>query len=156
MESKEIIVQFLHEFQGSILVVSHDRELLNNVTERTLEMSEGKLTSYLGNYNYYKEKKELLDALAQEKSRHVENVKPVQKKKTPGLSKSKLRDEIEKLEARIEELEVQIEQLNEALTQPGACYSELAKELEASNLALDETMEKWQEKSELLEEAMNQ
>mgnify|MGYP001782756789 CR=1 FL=1 len=57
MESKEIIVHFLKAFEGAILVVSHDREVLNGVTERTLEMEGGTLTAYLGNYSYYKEKK---------------------------------------------------------------------------------------------------
>lgn len=157
MESKEITVHFLKEFQGSILVVSHDRELLNEVTTRTLEMADGSLTSYLGNYAYYKEKKELLAALAQEKEEKKivpEKVSP--KKRASGLSKSKLRSEIEKLETMIAELEDKIDALNDALTQPGARYSEIARELEESNTALDETMEKWQEKSELLEEALGQ
>lgn len=159
MESKEIIVHFLKEFQGSILVVSHDREVLNGVTERTLEMADGSLTSYLGNYSYYKEKKELLNALAQEqqkKAQTVTSVKEVSRKRTSGLSKSKLRSEIEKLEAKIEDLEETIDGLNEALTQPGARYSEIARELDEANAALEETMEIWQEKSELLEEALSQ
>lgn len=157
MESKEIIVHFLQEFQGSILVVSHDREVLNGVTERTLEMADGTLTSYLGNYSYYKEKKELLNALAQEQAKKAEPTKPTApKKRSSGLSKSKLRNEIEKLEAQIEALETKIDELNDALIKPGARYSEIAKELDESNAALDETMEQWQEKSELLEEALSQ
>ena len=155
MESKEIIVHFLQEFKGSILVVSHDRELLNNVTERTLEMADGSLTSYLGNYNYYKEKKELLLALAQENKQQKESQKATPKRKSSGISKSKLRDEIANLEKRIEELEIKIEQLNEELTQPGACYSEIAKNLEDANNKLETTMDMWQEKSELLEEVLN-
>ncbi len=155
MESKEIIVHFLQEFKGSILVVSHDRELLNNVTERTLEMADGSLTSYLGNYNYYKEKKELLLALAQENKQQKESQKATPKRKSSGISKSKLRDEIANLEKRIEELEIKIEQLNEELTQPSACYSEIAKNLEDANNELETTMDTWQEKSELLEEVLN-
>lgn len=155
MESKEIIVHFLQEFKGSILVVSHDRELLNNVTERTLEMADGSLTSYLGNYNYYKEKKELLLALAQENKQQKESQKATPKRKSSGISKSKLRDEIANLEKCIEELEIKIEQLNEELTQPGACYSEIAKNLEDANNELETTMDMWQEKSELLEEVLN-
>ncbi len=157
MESKEIIVGFLKAFQGSILVVSHDRELLNEVTDRTLEMADGTLTAYLGNYNYYKEKKALQEAMAAEQQAAIiQKTKETPKKKTSGLSKSKLRSEIEKLEARIEELEEKIDALNEALTQPGARYSEIAQDLDESNAALEETMEAWQEKSELLEEALSQ
>lgn len=155
MESKEIIVHFLKEFQGSILVVSHDRELLNEVTTRTLEMADGSLTSYLGNYSYFKEKKELLATLAEESAENKTVAeKPALKKRSTGLSKSKLRSEIERLEANIADLEKKIETLNAALTQPGAHYSEIAKELDESNDALEATMETWQEKSELLEEAL--
>lgn len=160
MESKEIIVHFLKEFQGSILVVSHDRELLNEVTERTLEMENGQLTVYLGNYTYYKEKKELLAALAEEQKKANEQAPAAQKaapkKRTASVSKSKLRNEIETLEERIAELEEKIDALNSALTEPGARYSEIAQELDESNAALEETMEAWQEKSELLEEVLSQ
>lgn len=155
MESKEIIVHFLKEFQGSILVVSHDRELLNEVTTRTLEMADRSLASYLGNYSYFKEKKELLATLAEESAENKTVAeKPALKKRSTGLSKSKLRSEIERLEANIADLEKKIETLNAALTQPGAHYSEIAKELDESNDALEATMETWQEKSELLEEAL--
>ncbi len=159
MESKEIIVHFLKAFEGAILVVSHDREVLNGVTERTLEMEGGTLTAYLGNYSYYKEKKELLQALAQEQAAQAQKAvaAPVAapKKRTPSVSKSKLRTEIERLEQRIEELEEKIDALNDALTQPGARYSEIARELDEANADLEETMETWQEKSELLEEAQS-
>ena len=159
MESKEIIVHFLKAFEGAILVVSHDREVLNGVTERTLEMEGGTLTAYLGNYSYYKEKKELLQALAQEQAAQAQKAAaaPVAapKKRPPSVSKSKLRTEIERLEQRIEELEEKIDALNDALTQPGARYSEIARELDEANADLEETMETGQEKSELLEEAQS-
>ena len=155
MESKEIIISFLKSFQGSILVVSHDRELLNEVTERTIEMANSSLTSYLGNYSYYKEKKELLETLAKEKESIQPEKKASPKKKTSTVSKSKLKNDIEKLENRIMELEEEIDALNEALTQPGAKYSELAENLKNSNASLEATMNEWQEKSELLEEVMS-
>ena len=159
MESKEIIVHFLKAFEGAILVVSHDREVLNGVTERTLEMEGGTLTAYLGNYSYYKEKKELLQALAQEQAAQAQKSAAAPaaapKQRTPSVSKSKLRTEIERLEQKIEELEEKIDALNDALTQPGARYSEIARELDEANAALEETMEIWQEKSELLEEAQS-
>lgn len=155
MESKEIIISFLKSFQGSILVVSHDRELLNEVTERTIEMAHNSLTSYLGNYSYYKEKKELLETLAKEKENIQPEKKASPKKKTSTVSKSKLKNDIEKLENRIMALEEEIDALNEALTQPGAKYSELAENLKISNAALEDIMNEWQEKSELLEEVMS-
>ena len=155
MESKEIIVSFLTAFKGSILVVSHDREILNEVTDRTIEMVDGSLTSYLGNYSYYKEKKELLETLAKEKETAVIQKKQATKKKTTTVSKSKLKNEIDKLESLIMELEEKIDQLNNDLTSDGADYAKIAEELKESNSLLEETMTDWQEKSELLEEVLS-
>ena len=155
MESKEIIVSFLAAFKGSILVVSHDREILNEVTDRTIEMSDGTLTSYLGNYSYYKEKKELLETLAKEKETAVVQTKQPVKKKATTVSKSKLKNEIDKLETLIMELEEKIDQLNADLTSDGADYAKIAEELKENNSLLDETMTNWQEKSELLEEVLS-
>lgn len=155
MESKEIVISFLQEFQGAILVVSHDRELLNSVCDRTMEMTSEGLTSYLGNYQYYKEKKELLLLLSQkEEEKKIEAKAPQPKKKKTSLSKSKLKVEVEKLEKKIMELEATIEELNDSLNKPGINYSDLARNLDESNQALEDVMLEWQEKSELLEEAM--
>ena len=155
MESKEIVISFLQEFQGAILVVSHDRELLNSVCDRTMEMTSEGLTSYLGNYQYYKEKKELLLLLSQkEEEKKIEAKAPQPKKKKTSLSKSKLKVEVEKLEEKIMELEATIEELNDSLNKPGINYSDLARNLDESNQALEDVMLEWQEKSELLEEAM--
>lgn len=157
MESKEIIISFLEDFQGAVLVVSHDRELLNSVCDRTMEMSPDGLTSYLGNYSYYKEKKALLEVLAQEKAQAAvkEEKKEAPKKKKTSLSKSKLKTEVEALENKIVELEEKIDALNEALNSTGVNYSELARDLDQSNQDLEDVMNEWQEKSELLEEAMS-
>lgn len=153
MESKEIIVHFLKEFKGSILAVSHDRELLNSVVTRTLEMADGRLTAYLGNYAYYKEKKALLEALKVSESQPAaQKTQPEKKAKKPAVSKSKLREEIAQLEEKIAALEEEIDALNAALNAPGADYQKLSTDLDLANETLEETMNTWQEKSELLEE----
>ncbi|MDO4281794.1 MAG: ABC-F family ATP-binding cassette domain-containing protein [Peptococcaceae bacterium] len=153
MESKEIIVHFLKEFKGSILAVSHDRELLNSVVTRTLEMADGQLTAYLGNYAYYKEKKDLLEAInASDSQPAAKKTQPEKKAKKTAVSKSKLRDEIAQLEEKIAALEEEIDALNAALNAPGADYQKLSTDLDLANETLEETMNTWQEKSELLEE----
>jgi ATP-binding cassette subfamily F protein 3 len=156
IDSKDIVIQFLKEFSGSIFVVSHDRELLNEVTTRTLELAEKHITSYPGNYAYYKDKKAMLAELA------AAEKKPIEKKSTPatpkrkgsGISKSKLKDKIAKLEADIEQTEDQIDKLKADLSSPDANYSAIAEELEKQEAHLETTMEEWQEASEQLEEVM--
>ena len=73
--------------------------------DRTMEMTSEGLTSYLGNYQYYKEKKELLLLLSQkEEEKKIEAKAPQPKKKKNSLSKSKLKVEVEKLEGSIKQI----------------------------------------------------
>ena len=67
ISSKEIVEDFLNEFPGTVLMVSHDRYLLDAVCTRTLELENQQVTSYLGNYTYYKQKKAELARIAREK-----------------------------------------------------------------------------------------
>lgn len=150
--SKELVISFLDEFSGAILVVSHDRQLLNKVTTRTLEFTSEGITEYLGNYAYYSEKKTLQLLLDNEekKEKQFSQLKP--KKKTTTISRSKLKNEIEKLEQELSVLEKTIEGLNEQLSMADVDYATIAEQLEKNNQALDIKLEQWQEKSEILEE----
>lgn len=76
--------QAIQAFGGTSLVVSHDRYFLDKITTRIVEMEHGKLTEYLGNYSYYKEKK--LDLEAFEKDRNGEETveeEPAEEKTAP-------------------------------------------------------------------------
>lgn len=56
IDSREELEDFLKEFKGTLLFVFHDRYFINNIASRVIELSEGSLISYGGNYEYYKEK----------------------------------------------------------------------------------------------------
>lgn len=56
IDSREELETFLKEFDGTLFFVSHDRYFINNIANRVVELSEGCLTSYDGNYEYYKQK----------------------------------------------------------------------------------------------------
>ena len=105
ISSKEIVEDFLNEFPGTVLMVSHDRYLLDAVCTRTLELENQQVTSYLGNYTYYKQKKAELARIAREKEE--EQLAKQQAKKTkadpqkPKINKAKLKKEIEELEEQI-------------------------------------------------------
>lgn len=58
----------IQAFGGTCLIVSHDRYFLDKVADRILELDHGRLTEYLGNYSYYKEKKKDLEAFEKDRS----------------------------------------------------------------------------------------
>ena len=62
MASKEILENAINNYTGTVLYVSHDRYFINQTANRILELTNTKLINYLGNYDYYEEKKEELTA----------------------------------------------------------------------------------------------
>jgi len=62
MASKEILENVLNHYTGTILYVSHDRYFINKTADRILDLTNGKVLNYLGNYDYYLEKKEAVEA----------------------------------------------------------------------------------------------
>lgn len=119
ISSKEIVEDFLNEFPGTVLMVSHDRYLLDAVCTRTLELENQQVTSYLGNYTYYKQKKAELARIAREKEE--EQLAKQQAKKTkadpqkPKINKAKLKKEIEELELAIAEAEEEMTAVSEQM-----------------------------------------
>lgn len=152
--SKKLVIDFLKEFSGAILVVSHDRQLLNEVSSRTLEFTENGIMSYLGNYDYYLEKKLQENLLKSEEKKQKIISSIVPKRKSTTVSKSKLKNEIEKIEEKLDALEYSIAELNKKLQLSDVDYSDLAAQIEDANKELNYELELWQEKSELLEELL--
>ena len=119
ISSKEIVEDFLNEFPGTVLMVSHDRYLLDAVCTRTLELENQQVTSYLGNYTYYKQKKAELARIAREKEE--EQLAKQRAKKTkadpqkPKINKAKLKKEIEELELAIAEAEEEMTAVSEQM-----------------------------------------
>lgn len=104
--AKEVIEDFLGDFPGTILVVSHDRYFLDNVVDRVLEMADGQLTDYPGNYSYYRfKKKEAQTAEVKER----ENTKQTNSRlANPEKEKEKA---LKKITRQLQESEKQLEEL---------------------------------------------
>ena len=154
--SKEIVEDILIDFPGTLLIVSHDRYFLDRVTERTLELEEGRLKDYLGNYSYYRAKKLQLERDDKEQIK-ADKKKTVAKIEKPKINKSKLREEIKTLELDIEELEKRIEVLNSQLADPETYQDEekskdLVNEYRVAENDLPKLYEKWEELVKILEE----
>jgi ATP-binding cassette subfamily F protein 3 len=157
VSSQEVVENFLEDFPGTIFLVSHDRFLLDRVTLRTLELEHGKLHNYLGNYSYYKEKKEELLRLKETEKRN-EAKKTVVVKEKPKINKSKLRDEITFLEEEISKAEEYKEALSAELADPMTYQDEeKSKEKIAEFKRIEEELpklyQKWEELCILLEQA---
>ena len=155
--TREIMESAIEAFGGTCLVVSHDRYFLDKVTTRIVEMEHGKLTEYLGNYSYYKEKKKDLEEF--EKDRQGEEVpeKEVEKKDTPIPVKNHQvkeevsqgdKDKLNHVEMEIGRLEATLKMYSAQMGMNPDNYSQLAEEYEETKKKLDGLYEKWDELAE--------
>jgi len=131
ISSQEAVEGFLSDFPGTLLTVSHDRFLLDKITQRTLELEKGTLHNYLGSYSYYKEKKEKLQRLKDEEQNQKAKV-TVKVQEKPKINKSKLRDEIKALEEKIQTLEEYKETLSGELADPNTYQDEEKSKLKVT------------------------
>ena len=156
IDSKEVLENALIDFDGTLLFVSHDRYFINRVATHVLELSENGSTLYLGDYDYYVDKKaELatskeveLEAINQEKESSSLNDYQVQKETQKELRK--LMKQIEKLETEIEELETQAQDISEQMLTSNDAYElmQLQAELDKISQRQEEAMLEWEELSE--------
>ncbi|WLR54944.1 ABC-F family ATP-binding cassette domain-containing protein [Mesobacillus subterraneus] len=161
LDSKEVLENALIDYPGTILFVSHDRYFINRIATKVLELDRGGSTEYLGDYDYYVEKKleqEELKALAEQAAKAsgsaVDNSKQdktsyQQDKEAKKLERQRKR-RMEEVEARIEQLELEVAEYEELLCDPEIFQDhekagEINSKIEATKETLDELMEEWTE-----------
>ena len=160
IDSKEVLENALIDFDGTLLFVSHDRYFINRVATQVLELSEEGSTLYLGDYDYYLEKKAELEALsaAQAEDMPVSSTEEVtsndyhlQKQNQKELRKITRR--IEQLEAEMEELDQKIQDITETMhsTNDAADLVQLQSDLDQLTVQQEAVMEEWAELSEQVE-----
>ena len=156
IDSKEVLENALIDFDGTLLFVSHDRYFINRVATHVLELSENGSTLYLGDYDYYVEKKsevEMIQAEEASTSNQAKESSPVndyQAQKESQKEVRKLMRQIENLEAEIEELESQSQAISEQMleTNDAGKLMELQAELDKISHRQEEAMLEWEELSE--------
>lgn len=150
IDSKEILESAINDYEGTLLVISHDRYFLNQATDIILELTEDGIVEYMGNYDYYLKKKEELnyvEEVVEEKSRTQIQAEK-KKERTKQREEKKLREELQGLEEEINSLEAQLEALDEKLCDP-ELYEDHEKILKISEerdqvqKELDGTYESW-------------
>lgn len=168
MVSKEILENALNSYTGTVLYVSHDRYFINTTATRIIELVGQTTVNYIGNYDYYIEKKDALTAAAlagkpadsssavsaAQKNAQKESAKAdwKQSKEEQALLKKK-KNELKKTEERITVIEDRLKAIEEESALPEVCTDtarllELHKESTKLSKELDTLYEKWEELSE--------
>ncbi|HGP8162721.1 TPA: ABC-F family ATP-binding cassette domain-containing protein [Streptococcus pneumoniae] len=156
IDSKEVLENALIDFDGTLLFVSHDRYFINRVATHVLELSENGSTLYLGDYDYYIEKRataemsQTEEASTSNQAKEASPVNDYQAQKESQKEVRKLMRQIESLEAEIEELESQSQAISEQMleTNDADKLMELQAELDKISHRQEEAMLEWEELSE--------
>ena len=160
--SKEVLEDALNHYTGTVLFVSHDRYFINTVATRILDLENQGLTNYIGNYDYYLEKKETMVNFtaapskmvsAEETTSDTDSKLDWKQQKEQQAQLRKKQNELKKVESRIEELEDRDKEIDAELEKKEiftnvAEVTKLSKEKDAIQTKLEELYEKWEELSE--------
>ncbi len=154
--SKEILEQTLNRYTGTVLYVSHDRYFINTTATRILDLTQGTLVNYIGNYDYYLEKRDLLTPSSSPEAEEKPDTKEVsegrldwKQQKEEQARQRKRENDLKKTEAEIFELENRDNEINELLTKEEV-YTDVAeclklhKEQEALKARLEILYEQWE------------
>lgn len=157
--SKEILENALNSYEGTLLYVSHDRYFINQTADKILELKKHTFTEYLGNYDYYLEKKEVLqlkdDIIIEKKDDTSKLDWKAQKEHQAAVRK--IQNRLTEIENNIETLESKQADLNNQLVDPANSYNsaklnEISAELGNVDEKLLVLMDEWESVSKELEE----
>lgn len=160
--SKEILEKALNDYSGTVLYVSHDRYFINQTATRILELVGNTFINYIGNYDYYLEKKDALNAIHLSATANVpviNNITESQGKqdwkamKEEQARQRKRQNDLKKTEDRIAVLEDRNSEIDELMTNEDVYTNsvrcqELAKEKQTNEEELEELYLKWEELAE--------
>ena len=155
--SKEILESALNAYEGTVLYVSHDRYFINKTASRILELTHHEFINYIGNYDYYLEKKQT-PVIESTENVKTENAPSMQKldwkqQKEQQAAQRKKENDLKKCEERISQLEEKAQLLDAEMAKPEiatnvAKLQEIAKEKAAVEEELNPLYEKWEALSE--------
>ena len=173
IQGKEVLEEAIRNYEGTVLYVSHDRYFINQTATRIMELFSNRFDNYIGNYDYYLEKKEDVrsygDSLQKDTMQNTwvdpEELKKAQEKEAAkqdwasqkefAAKKRKWETSLKKAEEEIARLEEKITELSTAMEEVGSDAGrlmELHKEQEAAEASLQEQYAIWEESSLALEE----
>ena len=163
MQSKQILQQALEQYEGTFMIVSHDRDFIDPIVNKTLEVQPGYIKTYLGNVSYYLEKKQQEEELTQEKetdeqkedatsglSRKEERRIEAQKRQQKYDKLKPLKKKFDPLEKHIQKLEERKDEIEDVMAQPDFYdddeqVKETSLEYEKLKAELVEAYAEWEE-----------
>lgn len=165
IDSKAILENAINHFEGTVLYVSHDRYFINTTAHRILDLTSQTMLNYIGNYDYYLDKKDAMEQAHLQTETKVSDVTASatatasdtklswQQQKEAQARQRKLEKELQAVETEIEELESDNEQIDTELSDPAngndvAKLQELSKKRAENDARLEELMQRWESLSE--------
>ena len=165
IDSKAILENAINHFEGTVLYVSHDRYFINTTAHRILDLTSQTMLNYIGNYDYYLDKKDAMEQAHLQTETKVSDVTASatatasdtklswQQQKEEQARQRKLEKELQVVETEIEELESDNEQIDTELSDPAngndvAKLQELSKKRAENDARLEELMQRWESLSE--------
>ncbi|MGE5355880.1 MAG: ABC-F family ATP-binding cassette domain-containing protein [Deltaproteobacteria bacterium] len=161
--SKQVLKQALEDFNGSMIIVSHDREFLSGLSSKTLEFKEHKLNEYLGDINYFLEKRKIDDIRQIEikKPNSAMNIQEMdiqeiqkQSSKTNFEERKAIQKEIKQSEKKIETIENQIKEIEEAMLNPDFHSDPSSVTQLKLHVQLKEQLEEWMDRWTIFQEKL--
>ncbi len=158
IQSKEIIKLALQKFEGTLIVISHDREFLQGLSDKIFEFRDGRMKEFLGDINEYLEfrQKESIREISAEKSKlqemrgetpeqEVKTTPVTEEKKTGFVSKEQknLQNKIKKVEEKISDLEAKIQEMETSFTKQNPSEETLEK-YNSQKSDLELALEEWE------------
>lgn len=161
--SKEILENALNNYTGTVLFVSHDRYFINAAATRIIELSNKTVVNYIGNYDYYLEKRDILSAkpINTVSSADIEHAKKAadskaswQEEKIKQAQLKKIKNELKRTEERIANIEERIDKLDNMYADPAissdtAKLMEIHTEKEELSKELDKLYDRWGELTDM-------
>ena len=157
--SKDILLEALKAYTGTVLFVSHDRYFIENLADRVLELGDGKAVSYVGNYAYYLEKKAAEESCTVTEKPKVQAAPVTRQDREEAKQRKrdirKLERELENIMTELDRLDGECAELNEAMSDPanysdGAKIKQLKEKLAAAEEKRDAATLRWEEIEEAL------
>ncbi|MDT2737335.1 ABC-F family ATP-binding cassette domain-containing protein [Enterococcus pseudoavium] len=161
IDNKEVLENALIDYQGTLLFVSHDRYFINRIANKVIELSPEGSKLYLGDYDYYLEKKKEEEEIAELQAKEIEPVEAPKKRFYQDKEQQKLirslKRKIETIEENLSLLDEKIAELETQMSQPAVLNDHvqllaLTNELEAKKAEQEEQLASWEELSLELEE----
>lgn len=165
MRSKDILKSALLQFEGTIIIVSHDRDFLSGLTNRTFEFRDRQIKEHLGDIQEFLDKKKMehlreLEVQKRAQAEHAKNVSQnkadYEQRKQQERERRKIESQIEKREMRIVEIEMEMEALNAQLSDPenhkdSERSASLYAQFNRLKTELETTTRQWEELHTLLD-----